>query len=150
MSWLVFLLACGGGKHVEAPAEPVEEPIAEPAPEPEPPPAPTTFVGSWSSASCGDRTYERQLKVATDGTWAAMDLVSPCPPGAMCVWSGIVPTNGTWAADGEAITLAFDGALPAQVKALPTRLALVPDGLLAAVEGETCEYQAMAPEPQAP
>jgi hypothetical protein len=62
-------------------------------------------VGTWSSASCGPRTYAREMVLLDGGTYVRVDLVSPCPPGAKCVWSGILSYRGSWAFDGTAIAL---------------------------------------------
>ncbi len=63
---------------------------------------PAPFMGAWTSPSCGARTYARNLTLA-DGSFSGSDLVSPCPPKARCVWSGVVAFSGTWAqaADGS-------------------------------------------------
>lgn len=76
---------------------------ADPPP-PEGPTVPTllgeasgvAFEGNWTSPSCGGRSYARNLRFEVDGTYAAIDLVSPCPPGTHCVWSGMVGYNGSW------------------------------------------------------
>jgi hypothetical protein len=60
--------------------------------------------GTWSSASCGKRAYERIITVGK-GTFTAEDRVSPCPSGKACVWSGIVNRKGTW--KRVALTLAL-------------------------------------------
>lgn len=62
-------------------------------------------AGTWSSASCGARTYAREMVLLDGGTYVRVDLVSPCPPGAKCVWSGILSYRGSWAFDGTAIAL---------------------------------------------
>jgi hypothetical protein len=61
--------------------------------------------GTWASASCGKRAYERIITVGADATFVADDRISPCPPGASCVWSGIVHRKGTW--KRVALTLAL-------------------------------------------
>lgn len=63
------------------------------------------WVGAWRSASCGDRKYARQLSLNADKTFRAEDLVSPCPPKATCVWSGIVFWSGKWASNDKGILL---------------------------------------------
>lgn len=64
-----------------------------------------SLVGTWVSPSCGERTYARELDLAADGTFRAADLVSPCPPKVVCVWSGIVHRKGTYTVAGGKITL---------------------------------------------
>jgi len=61
--------------------------------------------GTWSSASCGKRSYERVITVTNDGKFVADDRVSPCPPGTQCVWSGIVHRKGSY--ERVALTLAL-------------------------------------------
>ncbi len=75
-----------------------------------PPPAAdrARWLGQWTSAACGMRTYERWLDLAADGSATGSDRVSPCPPGRTCVWSGILPWAGTWQVAGEAVTLSVD------------------------------------------
>lgn len=100
--------ACAGTKPADR--EPVQEhdpgdwPKPQPAATSEPSAAPTAtptndataLVGHWESASCGERTYEREISLAQDGSFTAADLVSPCPPDKKCVWSGIVQRSGKW------------------------------------------------------
>lgn len=63
------------------------------------------WVGSWTSASCGDRKYVRQISLMPDKTFRAEDRVSPCPPKVTCVWSGIVVWSGTWALNDKGALL---------------------------------------------
>lgn len=63
------------------------------------------LAGSWTSAECGDRTYQRILTLQADGTYEMVDLVSPCPPGVQCIWSGIITSSGTWEALGPSANL---------------------------------------------
>lgn len=70
-----------------------------------------TLTGTWSSAECGDkRKYPRKITFYPDGKFDAADLVSPCPPDARCVWSGIVNRSGTHASVGITVKLAIDAA----------------------------------------
>lgn len=99
------------------------------------------LAGTWGSASCGARTYERVLELRADGTFTASDRISPCPPGATCVWSGIIVREGTWApgADRVTLTVTKDGKGPAG-RPLPATLVL--DGASLAEEAgtERCPY----------
>src|SRR5688572_27968113 len=93
-----------------APAPPqVRPPRSDPGPAPAPAPPGTApapdLVGAWSSASCAERGYERRIELRPDGTFSAEDLVSPCPPGARCMWSGIVSCRGRWKNERVAIAL---------------------------------------------
>lgn len=139
MSWmLIALLACGP-KTDPAPApEPVPEPAPQPAPEPDPEPT-GSLTGDWSSPSCGERTYPRELKLSEDGTWTARDLVSPCPPDVQCVWSGIVESHGTWTADGDAVTLTEE-TTDERARPRPTRLEPAEGGAMSVEPDGSCLY----------
>jgi hypothetical protein len=63
-------------------------------------------VGEWSTVI----DYEVQFEFALDGTFVKRDLVSPCPPDAVCFWSGIVTNTGTWNVGGTAVNLAYNTA----------------------------------------
>lgn len=67
-----------------------------------------SWVGTWTSASCADRTYVRQIVVEAEGTFLARDLVAPCPPGARCIWAGVVERRGAWRATSEGLVLQSD------------------------------------------
>jgi hypothetical protein len=59
------------------------------------------LVGAWENGSCGERKYRRRVELLAGGRFTAVDEVAPCPPGARCVWSGIIRWQGTWTlADG--------------------------------------------------
>ncbi len=73
---------------------------------PVPPPPPGPAAVSWSSSSCGERAYERRLTLSPDFRYQGMDLVSPCPPSARCVWSGVVHFSGRWSMDSGDLVLA--------------------------------------------
>lgn len=90
---ILLMFACG---------DPPETP---PPPPVEPEPTVSTllgdasgvdFAGNWTSPNCGGRAYARNIRFEEDHTYAAIDLVSPCAPGAQCVWSGMVGYAGTW------------------------------------------------------
>lgn len=112
--------ANGGNENPAVPAAadepaPVAAPAAPAAPESAPAeaagsqdPAPAlaeAVVGTWENSSCGDREYLRRIVFSKNGTFAAVDAVSPCPPGAMCVWSGIINWHGTYAIQGDVIAI---------------------------------------------
>jgi hypothetical protein len=100
---------------------------------------------SWTSMACEGRAYERQIRF-TDGRFAARDLVAPCPPATLCVWSGILDRAGTWTCDRRQVRLTQDpdprtGAPPqASQFPLPETLWLADDGTLTE-EGGACPYQ---------
>ena len=106
------------------------------------PSAAASPAGSWVSDGCGERAYPRELTFAPGGTFTARDLVSPCPAGKTCVWSGIVERSGTWKLDGSRLTLApegGDGKTPGAPFA--TELELGPDSLVEAGSGPSCAYR---------
>lgn len=85
-----------------------------------------SVVGAWVSPSCGDRAYPRHIELVSDGTFHADDLISPCPPKVVCVWSGIVHRKGTYTVAGDKITLTVEGSPGAQGKPLPDTLGIDP------------------------
>jgi hypothetical protein len=103
-----------------------------------------SLVGSWSSPSCGARRYPRSLQFNGDSTFAARDLVSPCPPDVVCVWSGIVHTRGTYVVEEGTIFL-NDKADPSPViVSFPDELLVDPttnSPVEQAPNGELCHYQ---------
>lgn len=112
--------ACGA-----PPPPPVTAPGDPAAPAPAQLPAEPDLAGSWSSAGCGGRAYERRIELRADGTFSAEDLVSPCPPGARCVWSGVVVRRGTWKMQKAAIALTAEPVTgPAPGAPFPTELAI--------------------------
>lgn len=121
---LAIAVAMGACDPVATTTTPTTTP--SPAPQPEQPdadPAIELAGAVWMSPECGERTYARTLELAADGTFVVRDLVSPCPEGATCVWSGIVERRGTYTAtnDGIALVLADDTKGPG-AKPLPTTL----------------------------
>lgn len=104
---------------------------------------PPHWIGTWISASCGQRSYPRVLTLTADGQASGQDRVSPCPEGARCIWSGIVPFSGVWQGHAESITLDLQAAAGRKsfIKALPSRMTWS-DGQPQATEGDqTCRYQ---------
>ncbi len=161
--WTLFFALLAAGCACQQ-TDPATAPVASstatasaPQPAPSPTPAPTasspevpkpsggSFYGTWKSASCGARKYERKIYFETDGTFQAEDLVSPCPPGTVCVWSGIVVTHGTYTASGSTITLTpKEGSAQAKppAAALPTTLTLDAQGnVTESADGVSCTYQ---------
>jgi hypothetical protein len=116
---------------------PVEEVVvpAQPA---------TSVAGTWSSASCGERSYARELVFVEGGSYVRLDLVSPCPPGTLCVWSGIVHFTGGWRLEGEAVRLIEEVQVgsggPSGFVSRPEELAMDGETLKAHVAGEDCVY----------
>ena len=103
-----------------------------------------SLVGTWESASCGARAYARNLTFADATTFTAQDLVSPCPKGATCVWSGIIARSGTYKTQKDIVTLVVDKASNGPAKTqFPPSLTL--DASRAPVEagsdGKPCPYK---------
>jgi hypothetical protein len=117
-------------------------PVPEPTTSAAPTASPSSPVGAWSSPSCGDRKYARELSIAEGGTFTARDLVSPCPPGAACVWSGIVERSGKWVADGSRLTFTVESGADAK-PGVPfvTELEIGAEVLVESVSGQRCEYR---------
>ena len=109
------------------------------------PPAPTV-VGTWYSESCGERTYGRELVFVEGGSYVRLDLVSPCPPGTLCIWSGIVHFTGGWRIEGDVVRLIEEVQVgsggPVGFVSKPDELTFDPTGpkLTAHVAGEDCVY----------
>ena len=97
----VLALACHGMPPAEVEGSPPGEPSPGTTPHPPPPGGGGEGGANWSSPSCGERTYERTLSLRPDFTFSAEDRVSPCPAGAQCIWSGVVPWSGTWTPSPE-------------------------------------------------
>jgi len=149
LSLAVVLFGCPKTKAIQEEPTPAETPAEEQeSEEPATPNAPPdlkaeSHIGSWTSSGCGERTYVREITLAVDGTFVGRELVSPCPPDAHCVWSGIVDTSGTWSREGDVVSLAFKGVAdaPGPKMALPEQLTYTDGHLVEAGEGEGCTYQ---------
>jgi hypothetical protein len=103
---IVFLAwACG--------ARPVEVEAA-PAPVEAAPVLAEATHGSWISASCGARSWARTLSFEDQGRFTGQDLVSPCPKGTTCIWSGVIERAGSWTSVQGRVQLALDqpGSMP--------------------------------------
>ncbi|NUQ78391.1 MAG: hypothetical protein HUU21_33090, partial [Polyangiaceae bacterium] len=107
------------------------------------------FAGTWSSPSCGDRTYERRLTLKEDKTFRAEERVSPCPPKVQCVWSGILYWNGTFVTNEKGLVLTkTGGADSGRGGKIESPLTLEVDkasgALMEARGGAKCPYTRMA------
>ena len=112
-----LLVACTRTTEPVEPDIPVADapPVSDPAPAPilssDPPEVPAkgstepTIIGAWSSPSCGERTHERFIHFTADGRFAGEERISPCPPGATCMWSGIHTFSGSWHTVEDTLTL---------------------------------------------
>ncbi len=63
------------------------------------------YPAMYSSKACHARKYRRDIVLSAGGSFSAQDLISPCPPNARCVWSGIVNSKGRWSEDNTSVTL---------------------------------------------
>lgn len=102
----------------------------------------TTLVGTWVSPSCGGRKYPRELTLDAGGHFSSRDLVSPCPPKAVCVWSGIVVHQGTYTSTSTSLKLVPDpdGSVNGPGEALVTELSIVQGAPMEAPDHDRCAY----------
>ncbi|WP_437602288.1 hypothetical protein WMF28_11730 [Sorangium sp. So ce590] len=103
------------------------------------------LLGTWRSAVCGPRKYERVLAFAKGGSFTAEDRVSPCPPKVACVWSGIIQRKGAFKRAGDTLSLSVaEASRGPGAQELPTTLT-VDAATGAPVEagegGKPCPYQ---------
>jgi hypothetical protein len=147
--WVIGSVACsssgglpGGGLPPDGTGEADVRPTAVPAPSAGIATAGpgASVVGSWRSPSCGTRSYPRELEFFPDGRFTARDLVSPCPAGVSCVWSGVVDRGGRFSVDGARLELVVEqGETARGGQALSTTLTLTGG---APVEEGGCVYVA--------
>jgi hypothetical protein len=157
------LAACGGGTSdtgqpatATAPADAPAAQASKPAPSADVGSAPaasapaasasaasqprSTLLGRWVSASCGERRYERQLSFEEGGRFASLELVSPCPPGARCVWSGIVQRLGRYEQAGDRVKLVVDQPVDGHGVPLPDEVRFDGRVIEGAKDGSDCGY----------
>jgi hypothetical protein len=144
------LVGCGGGagdaahsaspaaSQVDAPASTATTASASASAKPNEPRS--SLLGSWVSASCGERKYERQLSFEAGNRFASLELVSPCPPGARCVWSGIVQRLGTYEQKGTRVGLVVDAPVDEHGQPLPEAVEFDGRVVERAPDGSACEY----------
>lgn len=123
------------------------EPVVAPAPPPVPPPSTIPadmprvetllgdapgihFVGDWTSTGCEGRSYARNIRFESENTWAAIDLVSPCPTGTTCSWSGLVTFSGIWKIQGQELLTREVGGTTQTGGPHPTKFVATKDGKL--------------------
>ena len=80
------------------------------------------YIGDWTSTGCKSRTYARNLHITSDHGYAGIDLVSPCPPGKECMWSGIVGFAGIWKQEDRTLHFREIGAPIAKGSPHPTEV----------------------------
>jgi hypothetical protein len=96
------------------------------------------YEGSWTSAGCASRTFARNITLWSDGEYAGIDLISPCPAGTTCAWSGLVTYAGIWKQEGDTLQLREIGAPFKPGAPHPTEFRATTDGKL--VEND-CFYE---------
>ncbi|XXV21081.1 hypothetical protein WMF00_23160 [Sorangium sp. So ce1182] len=114
------------------------------APTTTPGPGEEALLGTWRSAACAPRKYERVLSFAKDGSFAGEDRVSPCPPRVACIWSGIIHRKGAFKRSGDALSLSVTEASQGPGgQPFPTTLTLDASGAPAetGADGKPCPYQ---------
>jgi len=146
---LILALACR--PHLAAGDVPIPE-AAPPVPPGLPPaPAPVGPPATLVAQPCGTRAFVREIDLLPVDRFAARDLVSPCPPGARCVWSGIVLRSGTatWR-EGHLVLEAApqDPSGPPGPPGVPFPARLVPAGPGLLQDDEGCPYRVEAPGPR--
>lgn len=143
-----LLLACAASTPEPAPATPATPAPAAPAsgepaptsaaPGPGDPTVPTllgdvkgvAFVGDWTSPSCGGRAYARNIHFDAENSYAGIDLVSPCPTGTTCVWSGMIAYAGIWVQEGDRLKLREIGGPTGPGSPHPTEFTATVEGSL--------------------
>lgn len=88
------------------------------------------FLGTWTSPSCGGRAYARNMYFEADNGFAGIDLVSPCPKGTTCIWSGMSGFAGIWKQEGTKLLLREMGAPIEAGGPHPTTFEATADGQL--------------------
>ncbi|WP_438009852.1 hypothetical protein WME89_15000 [Sorangium sp. So ce321] len=114
------------------------------APTTTPGPGEDALLGTWRSAACAPRKYERVLSFAKGGSFAAEDRVSPCPPRVACIWSGIIHRKGAFKRSGDALSLSVAEASQGPGgQPFPTTLTIDASGAPAetGADGKPCSYQ---------
>lgn len=113
------------------PPPPPPSATTAPAPSATPVPEPATnipdkLVGTWQSPSCGKRKYVRTIEFNAEAKFHGQDLVSPCPKGMQCIWSGIIDINGTFEVQADKINLKIGepSGRPGVGEPFPTTLAM--------------------------
>lgn len=154
---LGLALACGGSRpqeewpdvrpQVPSPAARSERPSeAPPAPGPDRAAAPLDLAGVWVGPPCGRRNYERILELRDDGRVRLEERISPCPPGAVCVWSGVEVIDGRWRRQDATLILTLDGSKRPMATEPPERLVVTSEeGRVRLTAPDGCGYTKRPP-----
>ncbi|MDD5306105.1 MAG: hypothetical protein PHU25_02180 [Deltaproteobacteria bacterium] len=110
---------------VKAAPAPAPAAKAAPAPAKDVPAAKASFSGSFESGACGARNYPRKITFRADGGFTALDMVAPCPPGARCVWSGIIEWSGSWKLALRRVELAVSASAGKQPEHVPAEFEIM-------------------------
>ncbi len=86
--------------------------------------------GDWTSKPCEGRNYARNIRFETNRTYAAIDLVSPCPVGTECAWSGMTTFGGKWTIENRELLTRELGAGTAEGGPHPTKFVATMEGTL--------------------
>ena len=148
LTLLSLLIACTRTTEPVAPAAPPAAPPEVPAEVPAEATPINAPVGGWSSTGCGERTHERRIELRAEGAFSGQERISPCPPGASCMWSGVHSFTGQWTLTEQtvALTVSKTDAKGELAEAWPDTLAWDGERLL---EGD-CAYTPMAVEDDGP
>ncbi len=110
-------------------------------------PVPLDPPATLVAEPCTPRPYVREIVLEPGSRFTARDLVSPCPPNVLCVWSGIVVRTGnaTWHDGALAleVTVRVDGPPGAP---FPDRL--VPAGPGTYHDADGCPYRVQTEGPR--
>lgn len=105
-----------------------------------PTPVATFEEGTYASPHCGGRGYAREVTFDARG-FTAVDLVSPCPAGTNCIWSGIVERTGTYVVSGTKVdlTITSEGRGPGVVD-FPKSFVLADKAIVETSDAGSCVY----------
>lgn len=88
------------------------------------------ITGDWTSKGCEGRSYARNVRFEADRTYAVIDMVSPCPVGTTCAWSGMTTFGGKWTIENRELLTRELGGGTAAGGPHPTRFVATMDGKL--------------------
>ncbi|MDX1650124.1 MAG: hypothetical protein R3263_09750 [Myxococcota bacterium] len=150
----LLLGACGGGEPSRWPeirpdvpsavteSDPPRDAPLVPEPSPDAPSAAVRLEGAWVAEPCGRRNYERRLELRSGGAARLEERISPCPPDARCVWSGVEVVQGRWSRRDAAVLLELDDVSRPMAVDPPARLAVTTRrGEVVLEEDGGCRYR---------
>lgn len=113
---ILFLLSCF---HSSIPKEQTDEEVL----------AAPLLNGCFETPSSETINWPRQLKIFNN-QFELRDLVSPCPPGVICIWSGIIVRTGTIKINDGAFSLEVTKQIPSTQIGSPTGIFFIRDSFL--------------------